>query len=187
MSDIIIRKACLEDAADILAIYAPYVENTAISFEYEAPSLEEFRHRMRHHMEKYPYLVAEQNGKLLGYAYAAAFHPRKAFQWLAETSIYLAPQAQGLGLGRRLYEALEKALRDMHIIDMYAIVASPSQEDEYLTHHSEQFHLHLGFETVARLDNCGYKFGHWYHVLWMKKTLNERSHSPSDILPFPSH
>ncbi|MBO7231860.1 MAG: N-acetyltransferase, partial [Bacteroidales bacterium] len=107
MSDIIIRKACLEDAADILAIYAPYVENTAISFEYEAPSLEEFRHRMKHHMEKYPYLVAEQNGKLLGYAYAAAFHPRKAFQWLAETSIYLAPQAQGLGLGRRLYEALE--------------------------------------------------------------------------------
>ena len=186
MPDFIIRQATLEDAADILAIYAPYVENTAISFEYEVPSLEAFRERMAHYMEKYPYLVAEQDGKLLGYAYAAAFHPRKAFQWLAEVSIYLSPQAQGRGIGRRLYEDLEQALRAMNIIDMYALVASPSQEDEYLTHRSEQFHQHLGFEKVAQLENCGYKFGRWYHVLWMKKTLNERSHSPSDILPCPS-
>lgn len=187
MSEIIIRSARPEDAAALLAIYAPYVENTAISFEYEAPSLEDFRARVTHCLEKYPYLVAESEGKILGYAYAGAFHARKAYQWNAEVSIYLSPAAQGRGLGRKLYAAIVDALRDMGIIDVYAIVASPAKEDEYLSHASELFHRHMGFETVAKLENCGHKFGRWYDVLWMKKTIGQRSDSPSDIIPYHKH
>lgn len=183
MSEIVIRSARPEDAAALLAIYAPYVEHTAISFEYEAPSLEAFRGRILHCLEKYPYLVAEKEGCILGYAYAGAFHARKAYQWNAEASIYLSPEAQGLGLGRRLYETLESDLRDMGIIDVYAIIASPPTEDEYLNHHSEHFHRHLGYEKVAKLENCGYKFGRWYDVLWMKKNIGQRVDSPSDISP----
>ena len=175
-----IRSARVEDAADLLAIYAPYVENTAISFEYEAPSVEAFRERIGRTLEKYPYLVAEKEGKILGYAYAGAFHPRAAYRWNAELSIYLTPETQGLGLGRRLYEELENLLRDMGIIDLYAIVASPERPDEYLTHQSEGFHKHLGFETVAKLEHCGYKFGRWYHVLWMKKSIAPHSLTPPE-------
>src|SRR5699024_443574 len=112
-----LRTACEEDAEALLDIYAPYVEHTAVSFEYEVPSVEEFRERIRRIRERYPYLLAESGGEILGYAYASPFHERRAYDWAAETSIYLRRDRRRQGLGRRLYEALEEILRMQGITD----------------------------------------------------------------------
>ena len=96
-----------EDAAELLAIYAPYVLETAISFEYEVPTVEEFRQRILDTAAKYPYLKAVEQGRILGYAYAHPFIDRRAYDWSVETTIYLQREARGNGIGRALYEALE--------------------------------------------------------------------------------
>ena len=102
-NDVSVRDATMEDAGRILEIYAYYVEKTAITFEYEVPSLEEFKSRMRKTMEKYPYLVIEKDGKIEGYAYAGAFNTRAAYDWASEMTIYLSHDARKCGLGRKLY------------------------------------------------------------------------------------
>ena len=107
-----IREAKEADAAGLLAIYAPYVEHTAITFEYEVPTLEEFTDRIRQTKTKYPYLVAKQDGKVLGYAYAGQFHAREAYAWAVETSIYVDESCKHMGIGGKLHAALEKALKD---------------------------------------------------------------------------
>lgn len=106
-----IRAAMPTDAADLLAIYAPYVRETLITFEYTVPTQAVFAQRIRHTLDnQYPYLVAEERGTIVGYAYASAFHPRAAYQWTAELSVYVSLAAQGRGIGRQLYAALEAAL-----------------------------------------------------------------------------
>lgn len=112
MEEIEIRLAEPEDAGELLAIYAPYVEETAITFEYTVPSLAEFQERIRHTRERYPYLVAASAGKIVGYAYAGPFKGRRAYDWAVETSIYVARGAHRQGVGRRLYEALEQCLKN---------------------------------------------------------------------------
>ena len=109
---IIIRTASAADAPALLKIYRPYVENTAITFEYDVPSTEEFASRIQHTLRKYPYLVAEEKGTLLGYAYAGPFHERPAYDWAVETSIYVDQSLKHRGIGRRLHDALETALRE---------------------------------------------------------------------------
>ena len=109
--EVTIRMAAPEDAAALVAIYAPYVEVTAISFEYTVPTVEEFAGRIRKTLERYPYLVAEAGGKIVGYAYASPFHSRAAYQWAAECSIYVEQSCRQSGVGRRLYTALEELLR----------------------------------------------------------------------------
>ena len=118
MEKTLIRNAKLQDAEDILGIYAYYVENTAITFEYDVPALEEFQNRMKKIMEKYPYLVLEQDGKIAGYAYAGAFVGRAAYAWSCEMTIYLDRNVRKCGLGRKLYEALEERLREMGILNL---------------------------------------------------------------------
>lgn len=167
----IIREANISDTADILAIYAPYVENTAISFEYDVPDIKEFEERIRSIKEKYPYLVAEEDGKIIGYCYAKAFHPRKAYERCVELSIYIARQNRGNGIGRALYTEAEKRLREMGILNMYACVASPIEEDEYLTRDSEKFHKKMGYEQCGLLHHCGYKFGRWYNMMYLEKFI----------------
>lgn len=173
---ITIRDATLEDAGKILAIYAYYVKNTAITFEYDVPSLQEFRNRMEHTLEVYPYLVAEQNGTVLGYAYAGSFVGRAAYDWSCELTVYLDPAARRSGLGRKLYEAMSEALKNMGILNLYACVGYPEKEDEYLTWDSVNFHACLGFAQVGRFHQCGYKFGRWYDMIWMEKIIGE--HQP---------
>lgn len=173
MSNIIIRSAFTKDAESILKIYSHYVKNTAISFEYDVPTLEEFKGRMAHTLEKYPYLVAEQDGKIIGYAYGSQFHPRAAYQWCAEVSIYVDVNARKCGVGRLLYEALEEALKDQGILNLYACIAYTDNEDEYLNNNSAQFHAHLGYEQIGRFHKCGYKFNHWYDMIWMEKIIGE--------------
>lgn len=170
---IAIRSATLEDAAQILGIYSYFVENTAISFEYAAPSLSEFENRMRKILERYPYYVAERDGTLLGYAYAHEFIPRAAYDRSAELTIYIDNGAQKCGLGRRLYAALETDLKRMGICNLYACIGYPETEDAYLTKNSAEFHAHLGFQTVGTFHKCGYKFQRWYDMIWMEKIIGE--------------
>ncbi len=176
----IVRDATLADAERLLRIYDYYVKNTAITFEYETPSLEEFQGRMRRTMERYPYLVIEQDGAALGYAYAGAFVGRAAYDWSCEVTIYLDRRAQKQGMGRRLYEALAARLQAMGILNLYACIGYPEVEDEYLTTNSADFHAHLGFAQVGRFHRCGYKFGRWYDMIWMERILGAHTaHQPS--------
>lgn len=178
---IIIRQAVLEDARALLDIYTPYVLNTAVTFEYEPPTEEEFRSRIEHITARFPYLVAQRGDELLGYAYAKPFHERPAFSWTAESSIYLRSDAIGLGLGRRLYGELEALLKKQGIVQLVALVAATENEDEYLSNHSSAFHRHMGFEEFGRLSRCGCKFSRWYDMLWLVKTLNPHSQPQSAV------
>ena len=172
-----LRPAVPADAEPLLAIYAPYVINTAVTFEYVVPSLEEFTARIQHTLERYPYLVAESNGELLGYAYASAFKERAAYDWSVETSIYVRQDLHRGGIGKALYLALEEALKRQHIINVNACIAYPNPE-------SIAFHEHLGYKTVAHFTQCGYKQGHWYDMIWMEKMLAPHPAQPQPIIPF---
>ncbi len=181
MDEISIRKAKLEDAARLLEIYGYYTEKTAISFEYETPSLAEFQNRMKNIMKKYPYLVIEKNGRIMGYAYAGPFVGRAAYGWSCELTIYLNHRAQKCGLGRMLYEALESRLKEMGILNLYACIGWPEHEDEYLNKNSAQFHEHMGFTKVGEFHKCGYKFGRWYHMIWMEKLIGKHQENQPPV------
>ena len=168
-----IRNAVLSDAERLLEIFGYYVRNTAVSFDYEVPSPEQFRSKMERIAERYPFLVIERDGKTEGYAYAGPFVGRAAYGWSCETTVYIAPEARGCGLGGMLYRALEKELREMGITNMYACVGYTENEDEYLTNNSARFHEHMGFAKVGEFRGCGYKFGRWYDMIWMEKIIGE--------------
>ena len=104
------------------------------------------------------------DGEIAGYVYAGRFRTRAAYDWSVETSIYLDTKYQRLGLGRTLYERLEEILRKQNVTNLYAALADPTEEDEYLTRNSERFHEAMGYKTVARYKNCGSKFGRWYNL-----------------------
>ena len=168
-----IRSAVPEDAGRLLEIYSYYVEKTAVSFEYDIPSLEEFRGRISGTLKKYPYLVLECCGRILGYSYAGPFKERAAYSRSCEVTVYLDRSFRGQGFGRTLYEALEEQLRGMGILNLYACIGDPISEDEYLTKDSERFHRHLGYTKVGEFHKCGYKFGRWYNMIWMEKIIGE--------------
>ena len=165
-----------EDAAGLLAVYAPYVEDTAVTFEYEVPSMEEFRQRISDISAKYPYIKAVgDDGSILGYAYAGTFNPRRAYDWSGETTVYVRRDDRHHGVGRALYEKLEELLRGMGILNMNACIASPKCEDPYLTDDSIRFHHRMGFTDVGLFHDSGYKFGHWYDMIWMEKMIGEHT------------
>ena len=176
-----IRRARENDAEALLKIYAPYVEHTAITFEYTPPTEEEFAGRIRGVLSKYPYLVAEGKGKILGYAYVSSFKEREAYDWAVETSIYVDQNLKRCGVGGRLHQALEAVLREQGILNMNACIAYPREEDQYLTRNSVDFHAHLGYRLVGQFYQCGYKFGRWYDMVWMEKLIGE--HLPMQPRP----
>ncbi|MBQ2955938.1 MAG: GNAT family N-acetyltransferase [Clostridia bacterium] len=178
--DLIIRCARREDAGSLLEIYAPYVEKTAITFEYEVPAKEEFAARMEKVMEKYPYLVAERDGEILGYAYASPFHSRAAYGWCVETSIYVDMEKRSGGIGGALYNRLEEALKAQGILNLNACIGFADPEDEYLKNDSVSFHAHFGYSMVGRFHRCGWKFGRWYDMVWMEKMLGDHG---TDVKP----
>lgn len=182
---IIVRDAKLEDAKRILEIYDYYVKNTAITFEYETPTLEEFQNRMKKTMQRYPYLVIEKDGHIEGYAYAGPFVGRAAYDWSCETTIYLDNRTHKCGMGRKLYEALEHALREMGILNLYACIGYPEKEDEFLSNNSADFHDHLGYVKVGEFHNCGYKFDRWYHMIWMEKVIGKHGKNQKAIVKYP--
>ena len=174
-TEIDIRKATEKDAESLVKIYAPYVEKTAITFEYEVPSVAEFRERIRNTLKKYPSLVAEQKGEILGYAYVGPFHDRPAYDWAVETSIYVDHNKKNMGIGRKLHDALEEVLKERGFLNMNACIAYPEVEDEYLTRNSVEFHSHLGYELIGEFHKCGYKFHRWYNMVWMEKIIGEHT------------
>lgn len=173
----VIRSAVIEDAESLLIIYAYYVKNTAISFENEVPPVEDFRNRIAHTIEKYPYLVLEEDGVVKGYAYAGVFKGRAAYDHCCEVTVYLDHDSKGNGYGRALYGALEEALKKMGIINLYACIADPISEDAFLTKNSEHFHRHMGYTKVGEFHKCGYKFGRLYNMIWMEKIIGEHMRS----------
>ncbi len=180
-----IRTASVEDAAALLEIYAPYVKNTAVTFEYEVPSVEEFAGRIRRIQANYPYLLAEADGEPLGYAYANAFQERAAYAWAVETTIYIKAGKKRSGIGSRLYHTLEQILRMQNILNVNACIAYPEQEDSYLTKDSVLFHEKQGYRRVGTFHNCGYKFHRWYNMVWMEKQIGAHISDQPPVKAFP--
>lgn len=179
-----IRTATEADARRLLEIYGHYVKNTAITYEYDVPTLENFQQRIRNTLQQYPYLVAEEEGKILGYAYAGRFHPRKSFDWAVEATVYVDKDARGRGIGKKLYEKLEECLCKQNYVNLMVSIAYPAQEDEYLTKNSVEFHSHMGYILCAHFHRCAYKFGRWYDLVWMEKCLCNHPKKPLPPQPF---
>lgn len=172
MEGVYIRSVRVEDAERLLSIYKPYVENTAISFEYKVPELQEFSERIKTISARFPYLVLCKNDEVFGYAYASVFHSRSAYDKSVEISIYIDKDFHGKGYGRFLYQALEKELREKGFAVMYACIAASSRNpDQYLTDASIKFHEKLGFTNAGYFQNCAQKFGCWYNIVYMQKNL----------------
>ncbi len=169
----IIRYATAADAEKLLEIYSHYVLNTAISFEYAVPTVNEFRERINTTLSKYPYLVLEENGEILGYCYAGPFKTREAYKYSVENTIYLKKGLQKKGYGRILLEALEKELSDKGFTNANACIAYTENDDEYLNKNSMEFHAHMGYRLVGTFHKCAYKFGRWYDMIWMEKFVGE--------------
>ena len=173
IDDISIRFAKPEDAKELLKIYAYYVTDTAISFETEVPSEEEFKLRIEEVLKSYPFIVACKDDEILGYAYLHSFVGRKAYELSAETNIYLNPDKKKMGIGKKLYSVLEDIAKAQNITNLYSCIGYVDKEDEYLNNNSVQFHEHIGFRMVGKFENCGHKFGRWYHMVWMEKIIGE--------------
>ena len=180
-----IRPVCHADAAALRAIYAHYVEHTAITFEYETPSVDEFAARIERVTRSYPYLVAFIADKPVGYAYASTFKDRDAYQWACETTIYVAQGLRRAGVGRALYTALERELGRMGILNLYACIGYPTQEDEYLTLDSVRFHERMGYTTCGHFARCGYKFERWYDMVWMERRIGPHTSGQQAPTPYP--
>lgn len=179
-----IRPATVGDAAALLDIYAPYVTDTAITFEYDVPTLEDFRSRIESTLRTHPYLVMERNCQIVGYAYTSQLGSRAAYAWAAETSIYLRQDCRRGGLGTRLYDALEEASRRQNIQVLYACIAAPTDNcDPHLTRVSIDFHTRRGYTLAGTFHRCGYKFNTWYDVVWMEKRLSGDT-PPATVVPF---
>lgn len=184
MDGVNIRIAKPSDAEALLSIYAPYVRNTAITFEYEVPTVSEFEERIRHTQLKYPYIVAEENGKIIGYAYAGVFKDRAAYDRAVEVSVYVDKNLHSRGVGKQLYTKLEEILRKQNILSVNACIAYPECEDGYLDKNSAEFHRHMGYKTVGEFHKCGYKFGRWYNMIWMEKHIGEFTDNPKAVIWF---
>lgn len=179
-----IRLVKPEDAVVLSEIYRPYVESTAISFEYKAPDEQEFLHRINTKIKEYPYLVAMLDGEIAGYAYASPFLPRPAYKHSVETTIYLRNDLKGKGIGRKLYKALEELLKMQNVLSMNACIAVTSKPDDTLTNASVDFHSHLGFRYVGVFNCSGYKFDRFYDMIWMEKLILTPSEPFAEFIPF---
>jgi phosphinothricin acetyltransferase len=187
MTPITLRIARPSDAPALVSIYAPYVLTTAVTYEYDVPTVENFTARIENTLKKYPYLVAERDGEIIGYAYLGVFNERAAGSWAAEISIYLSQRARRLGAGRLLYEALAAIAAAQGIVHLNAKIAySPDPDDTHLTRDSIAFHTHMGYRWVGECRHCGFKFGKWYSLVYMEKLLNDTATPPSPFLPFPA-
>lgn len=157
-----IREAMAADVPGMLAIYEYYVKNTAVSFEYEVPTVAEFTRRLENHKEVYPWLVWEEDGQILGYAYAGRAFERAAYSWNAEISCYL--KEKGRGMGRKLYGIIEEILLEQGVRKVYAVVTSANEP-------SIAFHKAIGYTEALVYKDVGFKHGQWYDVIWLEKQL----------------
>ncbi len=168
----IIRLATKSDVPAILEIYAPYVRNTAVSFEFDVPEIEEYNQRFLKFSKRFPWFVCEIDGQLAGYAYAHQYAERQAYSWSAECSIYIDSQYHGRKIGRALYACLIKALEMQGFKSAVGIVTLPNEK-------SERLHAAFGFERVAALKNIGYKLGEWRDVAYFSKKIGDYESNPT--------
>lgn len=174
---IMIETAKSEDAQRILEIYAPYVANTAITFEYKEPTIKEFRQRIEKTLIKYPYLVAKIADRIVGFAYTSEFKNRAAYKWAVEVSIYVEFAYQNKGIGKALYHEIEKISKMQNILNINACIAIPDEG-------SVSFHKQRGYYQVAHFHQCGYKLNSWYDMVWMEKILGEHNIEPAEFISF---
>ncbi len=161
-----IRSATGADAAAMLAIYRPYVENTAISFETEPPGVEEFRVRVDRSLAGWAWLIAEMEGECVGYAYATAYRSRPAYRWSTETSAYVREDCHRRGVARALYTALFDRLAQSGYCNAFAAITLPNEA-------SVAFHERLGFSAIGVFRRVGWKFGAWHDVGWFQRSLRQ--------------
>lgn len=179
-----LRFATPEDAEAILDIYKYYILNTAITYEKEVPSVQEFRGRIEKTLEKYPYIVCIRDGEIVGYAYASRLHPRVAYDYSAESSIYVRYGLTKGGVGRALNDALEKILKLQNVQTLAACIATPEEPDQYLNRNSVEYHMHMGYRMIGEFKRCAYKFDRWYNMVWMEKWLDQHEGTPKPFVPF---
>jgi phosphinothricin acetyltransferase len=175
---ITIRIATTADAPRLAAIYASYVTGTAITMECTPPTAKEFLRRIQTTLQRYPYLVAvDDQGMIQGYAYASAYSFRTAYDWAAEVSVYVAQDAIAHGIGRRLYQALEAALRQQHVVSLGACITADNAR-------SIRFHERDGYTQHALFPHFAYKLDQWWDVLWLTKVLTPGNTAPQPFVPF---
>jgi len=176
-----IKRVTISDAKELLDIYAHYVRDTAVSFEYEVPDIKEFCHRIETISAAYPYIKVTDGERILGYAYASSFKSRRAYDWSVETTIYVRAEERRRGIGRMLYKELERMLRVMGILNMNACIASPREADIHLTSDSLDFHTQMGFERVGTFHKSGFKFNTWYDMVWMEKMIGDHTETQQPV------
>ena len=172
-----IRTVQLSDVEAILKVYAPFITDTCISFEYVVPSVEEFAQRIASISAEYPYIVLEEDGEIVGYAYSHRYLERVAYSWDVEVTIYLAPKVQGKGLGVILYDALEKLMALQNIKNLYSCITGDNV-------HSIEMHRAMGYELIGTFPKAGFKHDRWLDVVWMAKTIGEKENAPLAFVPF---
>ncbi|MEF9842089.1 MAG: N-acetyltransferase family protein [Raoultibacter sp.] len=170
-----LRLATPADATALQAIYAPYIERP-VTFEYDVPSVEEFRSRIAERCSLYPYLILEENGHPLAYAYASRYKPRAAYQWDVELSVYVTDGCFGKGCGRTLYTALLAILEAQGVRNVFGIVGMPNEK-------SKKLHASFGFSQVGVQLRAGYKCGAWHDVLIYQKSIGSFDEAPMPIIP----
>lgn len=179
-----LRVATPADAEALLDVYAPYVRETAITFEYNVPSIEEFERRVATTLARHPYVVAfdpaDSASRILGYAYASPFHGRPAYDWAVETSIYVAREARGRHVGTRLLDALEDLLAVQGVTNAEACIAVPDQGG------SVGFHERRGYRMVGHFEKCGFKHNRWWDMVWMEHLIAPHPEVPAPLVFFPT-
>jgi L-amino acid N-acyltransferase YncA len=171
-----IRVAKTDDASSLLSIYAPYVKDTAVSFETDVPSLEEFKNRIEEGLEEYPWLVAEINDEVVGYAYSSKHRSRCAYGWSVDSSVYVSTSYQRKGIAQKLYEKLFVILEEQGAVNVFAGIALPNDG-------SVSFHESIGFKKIGIYKNVGYKLNRWHDVGWWQKELLFVDR-PKNMIPF---
>lgn len=171
-----IRLATVEDGEKILAVYAPFIRETAVTFETEVPAVREFCDRVKEISEKYPFFVCEKDGEIAGYAYASKHRERAAYLYNVEVSIYVLPKHHGGGIAHELYTRLFETLKNLGYKNAYAIYTEPNEK-------SKKFHQRFGFEHIGTFRKTGYKFKQWHDVTWMGKTISEHDENPRAVTP----
>ena len=176
------RMATLDDAAEILDIYKPYITNTTISFECQPPTREAFRERMGGILARYPWVVAEHAGRIAGYAYAGKVFEREAYQWNVQVSVYVRPEYHHDGLGSAFYRMMLPLLEELGYQKCFAIISLPNEK-------SIGLHTKFGFTERTVFPRAGFKCGEWHDVMWMEKSFRELQApitAPRSITEYPS-